>query len=57
MRQCLDYAEAVDAPRHHQRQARTTMFVDQPEVAQAAPIANLTLNEVEAPDVVAKERP
>jgi hypothetical protein len=51
--QRLDHTEAVDAPRHLQRQASPAVLVDQSQDAQAAAIVRLGLHEVEAPDVIA----
>lgn len=55
--QRLDHADAVDAPRHLQREARPAMLVDQRQDAQAPAVVRLSLHEVEAPDVIAVKRP
>ena len=57
IRQRLDDAEAVDASRHLQRQASAAVLVDQRQDAQAPTVMGLALDEVEAPDVIAMERP
>jgi hypothetical protein len=56
VRQRLDHAEAVDAPRHLQRQAGATALVDQRQDAQGSAVVGLGLHEIEAPDSVAVER-
>ena len=55
--QRLDHTEAVDAPRHLQREACPAVLIDQRQDAKASPIVRLGLYEVEAPDVVAVKRP
>ena len=55
--QRLDHTEAVDAPRHLQREAGPAVLVDQGQDAQTPAVVRLPLDEVEAPDVITVERP
>ena len=55
--QRLDHTQTVDAPRDLERQAGATVLVDQRQDTQASPVMGLTLHKVEAPDVIAMERP
>lgn len=55
--QHLDHAQAVDAPCHLQRETNPIVLVDERQDAQAATVVGLALDEVEAPDVIAMERP
>src|SRR4051794_1112901 len=57
IRQRLDHAQAVDATSDLQRQAGPAVLVDQCQDAQAPPVVRPGLYKVEAPDVVATERP